>query len=76
MKSYYACQRIGKNRDWKKAPMQLVSIISEVFAKLNIDAVGLLPISNKNIKYLIVTICVVSKYPVAMPKENVFGNGN
>ncbi|GFT53542.1 retrovirus-related Pol polyprotein from transposon 297 [Trichonephila clavipes] len=32
------CQRAGKANDQKKAPMQLVPVISEVFSKLNVDA--------------------------------------
>ncbi|GBL83953.1 hypothetical protein AVEN_100840-1 [Araneus ventricosus] len=45
------CQRVGKPNDKKRAPMKLVPIIQEVFAKINVDAVGPLPItaSGKNI---------------------------
>ena len=32
---------------------------------------GPLPISNKNNKYLIMAICVASKYPDAIPVENI-----
>ncbi|GBL84249.1 hypothetical protein AVEN_86473-1 [Araneus ventricosus] len=39
------CQRVGKPNDKKRAPMKLVPIIQEVFAKINVDAVGPLPIT-------------------------------
>ncbi|GBM74616.1 hypothetical protein AVEN_28718-1 [Araneus ventricosus] len=45
------CQRVGKPNDKKRAPMKLAPMIQEVFAKINVDAVGPLPISasGKNI---------------------------
>ncbi|GBM19393.1 hypothetical protein AVEN_196019-1 [Araneus ventricosus] len=51
VRSCYYCQRVGKPNDKKRAPMKLVPIIQEVFAKINVDAVGPLPItaSGKNI---------------------------
>ncbi|GBM66970.1 hypothetical protein AVEN_208109-1, partial [Araneus ventricosus] len=39
------CQHVGKPNDKKRAPMKLVLIIQEVFAKINVDAVGPLPIT-------------------------------
>ncbi|GBM38952.1 hypothetical protein AVEN_271061-1 [Araneus ventricosus] len=44
------CQRVGKPNDKKRVPMKLVPIIQKVFAKINVDAVGPLPItaSGKN----------------------------
>ncbi|GFX02166.1 hypothetical protein TNCV_1750511 [Trichonephila clavipes] len=64
-----SCQRVGKPRDKAKAPLKLVTIISEVFSKINIDAVGPLPVSTKQNRYLITSICVASKYPEAIPRE-------
>ncbi|GFX64675.1 retrovirus-related Pol polyprotein from transposon 412 [Trichonephila clavipes] len=64
-------QRVGKPRDKAKAPLKLVPIISEVFSKINIDAVGPLPVSTKQNRYLITSICVASKYPEAIPVENI-----
>ncbi|GFT18133.1 retrovirus-related Pol polyprotein from transposon 412 [Trichonephila clavipes] len=63
-------QRVGKPRDKAKAPLKLVPIISEVFSKINIDAVGPLPVSTKQNRYLITSICVASKYPEAIPVES------
>ncbi|GFU29221.1 retrovirus-related Pol polyprotein from transposon 17.6 [Trichonephila clavipes] len=54
-----------------KAPLKLVPIISEVFSKINIDAVGPLPVSTKQNRYLITSICVASKYPEAIPVESI-----
>ncbi|GFU83936.1 retrovirus-related Pol polyprotein from transposon 412 [Trichonephila clavipes] len=66
-----SCQRVGKPRDKAKAPLKLVPIISEVFSKINIDAVGPLPVSTKQNRYLITSICVASKYPEAIPVESI-----
>ncbi|GFW59143.1 retrovirus-related Pol polyprotein from transposon 17.6 [Trichonephila clavipes] len=71
VKTCDSCQRVGKPRDKAKAPLKLVPIISEVFSKLNIDAVGPLPVSTKQNRYLITSICVASKYPEAIPVESI-----
>ncbi|GFS56332.1 retrovirus-related Pol polyprotein from transposon 297 [Trichonephila clavipes] len=65
------CQRVGKPRDKAKAPLKLVPILSEVSSKINIDAVGPLPVSTKQNRYLITSICVASKYPEAIPVESI-----
>ncbi|GBM30441.1 Retrovirus-related Pol polyprotein from transposon 412 [Araneus ventricosus] len=57
------CQRVGKPNDKKRAPMKLVPIIQEVFAKINVDAVGPLPITASGKKYFIAAMCLASKYP-------------
>ncbi|GFX02159.1 retrovirus-related Pol polyprotein from transposon 412 [Trichonephila clavipes] len=66
-----SCQRVGKPRDKAKAPLKLVTIISEVFSKINIDAVGPLPVSTKQNSYPITSICLASKYPEAIPVESI-----
>ncbi|GFY22569.1 retrovirus-related Pol polyprotein from transposon 412 [Trichonephila clavipes] len=71
VKTCDSCQRVGKPRDKAKAPLKLVPIISEVFYKINIDAVGPLPVSTKQNRYLITSICVASKYPEAIPVESI-----
>ncbi|GFY32886.1 retrovirus-related Pol polyprotein from transposon 412 [Trichonephila clavipes] len=71
VKTCNSCQRVGKPRDKAKAPLKLVPIISEVFSKINIDAVGPLPVSTKQNRYLITSICVASKYPEAIPVESI-----
>ncbi|GFX58636.1 retrovirus-related Pol polyprotein from transposon 412 [Trichonephila clavipes] len=71
VKTCDSCQRVGKPRDMAKAPLKLVPIISEVFSKINIDAVGPLPVSTKQNRYLITSICVASKYPEANPVESI-----
>ncbi|GFV82477.1 retrovirus-related Pol polyprotein from transposon 17.6 [Trichonephila clavipes] len=71
VKTCDSCQRVGKPRDKAKAPLKLVPIISEVFSKINIDAVGPLPVSAKQNRYLITSICVASKYPDAIPVESI-----
>ncbi|GBL83932.1 Uncharacterized protein K02A2.6, partial [Araneus ventricosus] len=65
------CQRIGKAREKGKAPLKLVPIITEIFSKINIDAVGPLPISAKNNRYLLTAICMSSKYPEAIPVADI-----
>ncbi|GFU25619.1 retrovirus-related Pol polyprotein from transposon 17.6 [Trichonephila clavipes] len=69
VKTCDSCQREGIPRDKAKAPLKLVPIISEVFSKINIDAVGPPPASTKQNRYLITSICVASKYPEAIPVE-------
>ncbi|GFU21898.1 retrovirus-related Pol polyprotein from transposon 17.6 [Trichonephila clavipes] len=71
VKTCDSCQRVGKSRDKAKAPLKLVPIILEVFSKINIDAVGPLPVSTKQNRYLITSICVASKYPEAIPVESI-----
>ncbi|GFU19761.1 retrovirus-related Pol polyprotein from transposon 412 [Trichonephila clavipes] len=71
VKTCDSCQRVGKPRDKAKAPLKLVPIISEVFSKINIDAVGPLPVSTKQNRYLITSICVAAKYPEAIPVESI-----
>ncbi|GFT18342.1 retrovirus-related Pol polyprotein from transposon 17.6 [Trichonephila clavipes] len=71
VKTCDSCQRVGKPRDKAKAPLKLVPIISEVFSKINIDAMGPLPVSTKQNRYLITSICVASKYPEAIPVESI-----
>ncbi|GFW23952.1 gypsy retrotransposon integrase-like protein 1 [Trichonephila clavipes] len=65
------CQRAGKPNDKKKAPLKLVSVIQEVFTKLNIDACGPLPITSKGNRYLITAICMSSKFPEAIPVSDI-----
>ncbi|GBM90836.1 hypothetical protein AVEN_3083-1 [Araneus ventricosus] len=60
------CQRIGKARNKKKAPLKLIPIITEIFSKIYIDAVGPLTVSDKNNRYLLTAICMSSKYPDAI----------
>ncbi|GBM47553.1 hypothetical protein AVEN_90265-1 [Araneus ventricosus] len=43
------CQRMGKGNEKVKAPLKLVPIITEVFSKMNIDAVGPCPPRRKAI---------------------------
>ncbi|GFW76970.1 hypothetical protein TNCV_2593511 [Trichonephila clavipes] len=71
VKTCDSCQRVGKPRDKAKAPLKLVPIISEVFSKINIDAVGPLPVSTKQNGYVITSICIASKYPEAIPVESI-----
>ncbi|GFU48521.1 retrovirus-related Pol polyprotein from transposon 297 [Trichonephila clavipes] len=65
------CQRAGKPNDKKKAPLKLVPVIQEVFTKLNIDACGPLPITSKGNRYLIMAICMSSKFPEAIQVSDI-----
>ncbi|CAL1289723.1 unnamed protein product [Larinioides sclopetarius] len=65
------CQRVGKANEKKKAPMKLVPIIPEVFSKINVDACGPLPTTPKGKKYFITAMCLASKYPDAVPVEDI-----
>lgn len=65
------CQRAGKSLDKKKAPMKLVPVIREVFAKINIDACGPLPVTENGNRYLITAICLASKYPEAVAVKDI-----
>ncbi|MCP8719654.1 MAG: reverse transcriptase domain-containing protein, partial [Asgard group archaeon] len=62
---------VGNNRDKKKGPLKIVPVISEVYGRLNIDAVGPLIPSSRDNRYLITSICVASKYPDAIPVQNL-----
>ncbi|GBM75539.1 hypothetical protein AVEN_180650-1 [Araneus ventricosus] len=71
VKTCHLCQKVGKSGEMKKAPLKLVPIISEVFARLNVDIVGPLPESDNRNKYLLTAICLSSKYPDAIPLADV-----
>ncbi|GBM03342.1 hypothetical protein AVEN_256889-1 [Araneus ventricosus] len=51
--------------------MKLVPIIQEVFAKINVDAVGPLPITASGKKYLITAMCLASQYPDAVAVSDI-----
>ncbi|GFY10276.1 retrovirus-related Pol polyprotein from transposon 412 [Trichonephila clavipes] len=65
------CQRAGKANDQKKAPIQLVPVISEVFSKLNVDAAGPLSSTPTGNKYLLTVMCMSSKYPDVVPMPDI-----
>ncbi|KAF8773121.1 Retrovirus-related Pol polyprotein like [Argiope bruennichi] len=65
------CQQVGKPNDKKRAPMNLVPIIKEVFGKINVDAVGPLPIAASGKRYLITAMCLASKYPDAVSVSDI-----
>ncbi|GBN56655.1 Retrovirus-related Pol polyprotein from transposon 412 [Araneus ventricosus] len=65
------CQRMGKGNEKVKVPLKLVPIITEVFSKMNIDAVGPLPTSSKGNSYLLTAICMSSRYPDAIPVADI-----
>ncbi|GBM40215.1 Retrovirus-related Pol polyprotein from transposon 412 [Araneus ventricosus] len=65
------CQRMVENKDKIKAPLKLVPIITEVFSKMNIDAVFPLPTSSKGNSYLLTAICMSSKYPDAITVADI-----
>ncbi|GBL94043.1 Retrovirus-related Pol polyprotein from transposon 412 [Araneus ventricosus] len=71
VRTCHPCQKVGKPGETKKAPLKLVPIISEVFAKLNVDLVGPLPESENKNKYLLTAMCLSSKYPDAIPLADV-----
>ncbi|GBM36421.1 hypothetical protein AVEN_234806-1 [Araneus ventricosus] len=65
------CKRMGKGNEKVKAPLKLVPIITEVFSKMNIDAVGPLPTSLEGNSYLLTAICMPSRYPDAIPVADI-----
>ncbi|KAF8786578.1 hypothetical protein HNY73_008274 [Argiope bruennichi] len=71
IKTCDSCQRVGKPRDKKKAPLKIVPVITEIFSKLNVDVCGALPESTSGNKYLITVVCIASKYPDAIPAPNL-----
>ena len=71
VKTCVACQKVGKNRDKVKAPLKLVPIISELFRRLSVDAIGPLVVSEYGYKYAITALCLASKYPDAIPVKKL-----
>ncbi|GFT03798.1 retrovirus-related Pol polyprotein from transposon 412 [Trichonephila clavipes] len=65
------CQRVGEPQDKKKAPLKIVSVITEIFTKINIDASGPLPMTPSGNKYIITALCMSSRYPDAIPVANL-----
>ncbi|GFU63023.1 retrovirus-related Pol polyprotein from transposon 412 [Trichonephila clavipes] len=64
------CQRVGKPQDKKKAPL-IVSVITEVFTRINFDASGPLSMTPSGNKYIITALCISSRYPDAIPVANL-----
>ncbi|GBM54090.1 Retrovirus-related Pol polyprotein from transposon 412 [Araneus ventricosus] len=71
VRSCDTCQRMEKGNDKIKAPLKLVPIITEVFSKMNIDAVGPFPTSLKGNSYLLTAICMSLRYPDAIPVADI-----
>ncbi|GFU48766.1 retrovirus-related Pol polyprotein from transposon 412 [Trichonephila clavipes] len=64
------CQRVGKPQD-KKATLKIVPVITEIFTKINIDASGPLPMKPSGNKYIIMALCMSSRYPDAITVANL-----
>ncbi|GBN13018.1 hypothetical protein AVEN_228099-1 [Araneus ventricosus] len=62
---------MGKTNGKKKDPMKLVLIIRDVFSKINVVACGPLPTTPSGKKYLITAMSLASKYPDAVPVEDI-----
>lgn len=55
----------------EKIPLTRVPVISKVFSKLSIELVGPLIVTKKGNKYMLTVLCVFSKYPEAVPIQNM-----
>ncbi|GBM04413.1 Transposon Ty3-I Gag-Pol polyprotein [Araneus ventricosus] len=62
---------MGKSQYKVKSLLKLVPINTEVFSKINIDAVGPLPTSSKGSDYFLTAISMSSKYPDAIPVADI-----
>ncbi|GBM65933.1 hypothetical protein AVEN_152151-1, partial [Araneus ventricosus] len=51
--------------------MKLVPIIPDVFSNINVDTCGPLATTPNGKKYLITAMCLTSKYPDAVPIEDI-----
>ncbi|KAG8185734.1 hypothetical protein JTE90_000721 [Oedothorax gibbosus] len=51
--------------------MKIVPVIQEVFSKINVDACGPLPVTPSGKRYLLTAMCLSSKYPDAVPVEDI-----
>ncbi|GFW66644.1 retrovirus-related Pol polyprotein from transposon 412 [Trichonephila clavipes] len=65
------CQRVGKPQEKKKAPLKIVPVITEIFTKINIDAIGPLRMTPSGNKYIITALCMSSRCPDAIPVPNL-----
>ena len=54
-----------------KAPLQTVPVITEPFKKIAFDIVGPFPRTKDGYKYILLTICIASKYPEAILLKDV-----
>ncbi|GIY53060.1 hypothetical protein CEXT_77871 [Caerostris extrusa] len=55
----------------RKTPLTFVPVISELFSKINIDAVGSLPASKSGNKYILTALGMFSKYPETVVVMNI-----
>ena len=65
-------QRLAKRRTADRLPLQPIPMIGKVFSDLEIDIlVPELPISRSKKKYVLVMVCVNSKWMNAIPMSNI-----
>ncbi|GBN13433.1 hypothetical protein AVEN_116176-1 [Araneus ventricosus] len=61
----------GNRTAYLIAKQKLTANVNPKFSKININAVGPLPISDKNNSYLLTVICVSSKFLEAIPVADI-----
>ena len=68
----HTCQIIGKpNQGPEKAPLKPIPVTDELFSKLIIDCVGLLPKTKSGKKFLLTVMCSATRFPEAFPLRNI-----
>ncbi|GFW04976.1 retrovirus-related Pol polyprotein from transposon 412 [Trichonephila clavipes] len=65
------CQKVGEPQHKKKAPLNILPVITENFRKINNEGSGPLPMTPSGNKYIIIALCMASRYPDAIPVANL-----
>ena len=58
--------------DKKTALLKIVSILKEIFSKLNFDCIGPLFVSDNSNRYLLTVICISSRYLDVVALKGLF----
>ena len=70
VRSCAGCQRAARNSG-ARAPLQPLPVVTEPFSKVAFDLVGPLPRTSSGYKYLLMAMCLYTKYPEAIPLKRV-----
>ena len=72
IKTCHTCQMTGKpNQNIKPAPLSPIPVISQPFEHLIIDCVGPLPRSKSGSNYLLIEMCLSTRYPAVYPLRTI-----
>ena len=71
-RSCHTCQVVGKpNQKPPVAPLKPIPMVEEPFSRVLVDCVGPLPKTRSGNNYLLTIMCIVTRFPEAIPLWNI-----